>query len=84
MVFKSKSSPPHRVKSPHPADHKALSCGGSQGYLLLSLERVVVLQICRDAGRAEGVIADAGLDAGVGRAALNHAIGRPAATSHSR
>ena len=38
-------------------------------------ERALVFQVGGDAGRAEGVIADAGLDAGVSRAALNHAVG---------
>jgi hypothetical protein len=45
------------------------------GNLMRSLKRAVVFQISRNAGRAEGVITNPGLDAGVGRAALNHAIG---------
>ena len=38
-------------------------------------ELAVVFEIGGDAGRAESVVADAGLDAGGGRAALNHGIG---------
>jgi hypothetical protein len=35
----------------------------------------VVFQVGSDASRAGSVIADSGLDAGVGRAPLNHAVG---------
>ena len=45
------------------------------GDVLRGLKRALVFQIRRDAGGAEGVIADPGLDAGIGRAALNHPVG---------
>jgi hypothetical protein len=45
------------------------------GDVLRGLKRAFVFEVSRDAGRAEGVIADLGLDAGVGCAALNHAVG---------
>jgi hypothetical protein len=45
------------------------------GDLLRGLQRAVVLEIGGDAGGAEGVIADAGLDAGGLGAPLYHAVG---------
>ena len=45
------------------------------GDLLRGPERALVLEVGGDAGGAEGVMADPGLDAGVPGAALNHAIG---------
>jgi hypothetical protein len=38
-------------------------------------ERATVLQIRRDAGRPEGVIADLGFDAGAGGAPADHGVG---------
>ncbi len=45
------------------------------GDVLCSFKRSFIFEIGGDAGRAGSVIADFGLDAGVGRAALNHGIG---------
>jgi len=45
------------------------------GEMLRMFERAVVLEVGGYASRVEGVIADPGLDADVGRAALNHAPG---------
>jgi hypothetical protein len=45
------------------------------GYVLRGLKRSFIFEIGGDAGCTEGMIADSGLDADVGRAALNHAVG---------
>jgi len=45
------------------------------GDVLRGLKRAFVFEICGDAGGAESVIANPGLDAGAGRAALNHPVG---------
>jgi hypothetical protein len=42
------------------------------GDVLRGFERALVLQVGGDACCAEGVVSDPGLDAGVGRAALNY------------
>ena len=44
------------------------------GEVLGMFERAFVLEIGGDAGRAEDVITDPGLDTGVGRAPLNYAV----------
>jgi len=44
------------------------------GDVLGRFQCALVLEICGDAGLAEGVVADHGLDTGVGRAALNHPV----------
>ena len=41
------------------------------GNMLRGLKRALVFEIRSDSGRAEGVIVDPGLDAGVGRELLN-------------
>jgi hypothetical protein len=45
------------------------------GDVLRVFEHALVLEVCGDAGRAEGIAADAGLDARRLRAPLNHAVG---------
>src|SRR5271169_505395 len=46
------------------------------GDVLRRFEGALVLQVRGDAGRAESVVSDPSLDAGVGRAALNPSCGR--------
>ena len=43
--------------------------------VLRSFQRALVLQVRGDAGRPEGMVPDPGLDAGVARPPLDHAIG---------
>src|SRR5215472_6012337 len=74
--FRSKSFPPHPAKSPQPYYHKACRAWALVvGEVLRMFERAVVFQVRCNAGCAEGVIADPGLDTGVGRAPLNHPVG---------
>ena len=49
--------------------------GGVVGDVLGGLEGAVVVEVGGDAGGPEGVVADAGLDAGGFGAPLNHAVG---------